>query len=98
MRESLVSLNTYTYTQSTLHTLWNKSHIQHIHPIPTHSNALPQLLTQLTHLHRTLPPGKSTIFKQMKIIYGDQYTDAERKSQIPTIYSNVLQAMKVRMD
>eukprot|EP01039_Chlorochromonas_danica_P001232 gene1232-1344_t len=42
--------------------------------------------------------GKSTIFKQMKIIYGDQFTDAERKAQIPTIYSNVLQAMKVLID
>jgi len=39
--------------------------------------------------------GKSTIFKQMKVIYGDQYTDAERKQHLPTIYSNVLQAIKV---
>jgi GTPase SAR1 family protein len=39
--------------------------------------------------------GKSTIFKQMKVIYGDQYSDAERKQQLPTIYSNVLQAIKV---
>lgn len=42
--------------------------------------------------------GKSTIFKQMKIIYGDQYTDAERKQQIPTVYSNVLQAMRILLD
>lgn len=42
--------------------------------------------------------GKSTIFKQMKIIYGDQYTDAERKQQVPTIYSNILQAMKILID
>lgn len=42
--------------------------------------------------------GKSTIFKQMKVIYGDQYTDAERKQQIPTIYSNILQAMKILID
>ena len=39
--------------------------------------------------------GKSTIFKQMKVIYGEQYSDAERKQQIPTIYSNILQAIKV---
>lgn len=39
--------------------------------------------------------GKSTIFKQMKVIYGDQYSEAERKQQIPTIHSNILQAMKV---
>eukprot|EP01042_Synura_sphagnicola_P008638 gene8638-11074_t len=42
--------------------------------------------------------GKSTIFKQMKIIYGDQYTDAERRQHIPPVYSNVLQAMKVLID
>jgi len=39
--------------------------------------------------------GKSTIFKQMKVIYGDQYSDAERKQHIPTVHSNVLQAIKV---
>lgn len=42
--------------------------------------------------------GKSTIFKQMKVIYGDQYSDAERKQQLPTIYSNILQAMKVLIE
>jgi hypothetical protein len=31
----------------------------------------------------------------MKVIYGDQYSDAERKQHIPTIHSNVLQAIKV---
>lgn len=42
--------------------------------------------------------GKSTIFKQMKLIYGDQYSDAEKKQQIPTIYSNILQAVKVLVE
>jgi len=42
--------------------------------------------------------GKSTIFKQMKVIYGDQYSDAEKKQMLPTIYSNVLQAMKVLIE
>jgi GTPase SAR1 family protein len=42
--------------------------------------------------------GKSTIFKQMKVIYGDQYTDAERRQQVPTVHSNVLQAMKILLD
>jgi len=42
--------------------------------------------------------GKSTIFKQMKVIYGEIYSDAERKQQLPTIYSNVLQAMKVLIE
>ena len=34
--------------------------------------------------------GKSTIFKQMKVIYGDQYSDAERKQQLPTIYRYIV--------
>lgn len=42
--------------------------------------------------------GKSTIFKQMKLIYGDQYTEAEKRQQIPTVFSNVLQAMKVMIE
>lgn len=42
--------------------------------------------------------GKSTIFKQMKVIYGDKYSDAERKQQLPTIYSNILQAIKILVD
>ena len=47
--------------------------------------------------------GKSTIFKQMKVIYGDQYSDAERKQQLPTIYrymifhlnSNTIRALRL---
>lgn len=39
--------------------------------------------------------GKSTIFKQMKVIYGTQYSEAECRQQIPTIYSNILHAIKV---
>lgn len=42
--------------------------------------------------------GKSTIFKQMKVIYGDQYTEAERRQHIPTVHSNVLQAMKILIE
>lgn len=42
--------------------------------------------------------GKSTIFKQMKLIYGDQYSDAEKKQQIPTIYSNILQGIKALVE
>jgi GTPase SAR1 family protein len=39
--------------------------------------------------------GKSTIFKQMKVIYGEKYTDAEKKQAIPTIHSNIVQTIKV---
>jgi GTPase SAR1 family protein len=42
--------------------------------------------------------GKSTVFKQMKVIYGDQYTDQERRLLKPTIYSNIIIAMKILMD
>lgn len=42
--------------------------------------------------------GKSTIFKQMKLIYGVQYTEAEKRQQIPTIHSNIIQAMKVLIE
>ena len=38
--------------------------------------------------------GKSTIFKQMKLIYGDKYTDDEREELISTIHNNILQAVK----
>jgi len=39
--------------------------------------------------------GKSTIFKQMKVIYGDDHSEADRRQMLPTVYSNVIQAMKV---
>jgi GTPase SAR1 family protein len=42
--------------------------------------------------------GKSTIFKQMKIIFGTQYTESERRHYTATIYSNILQAMKVLVE
>ena len=42
--------------------------------------------------------GKSTIFKQMKVIYGEKYTEKDGKQQLPTIYSNVIQAMKVLIE
>lgn len=34
--------------------------------------------------------GKSTIFKQMKILYGVKYTDEERTAMKPIIYQNIL--------
>lgn len=42
--------------------------------------------------------GKSTIFKQMKIIYGSRYTEVERRAHIPTIYSNIISGMKTLVD
>jgi len=38
--------------------------------------------------------GKSTVFKQMKVIYGKGFDEEERKSLRWTIYQNVFQAMK----
>lgn len=42
--------------------------------------------------------GKSTIFKQMKLIYGVKHTEKERKESIPIIHCNILQAMKLLCD
>jgi GTPase SAR1 family protein len=38
--------------------------------------------------------GKSTILKQMKVIYGDQYSDTERKQYTSIIFSNILTAIQ----
>jgi len=38
--------------------------------------------------------GKSTIFKQMKILYGVGFNEGERRDMIPVIYSNTIHAMK----
>jgi GTPase SAR1 family protein len=42
--------------------------------------------------------GKSTIFKQMKIINKDGYSEAERKSFIGIVHSNTVSSMNVLMD
>jgi hypothetical protein len=42
--------------------------------------------------------GKSTIFKQMKVIYGKTFTTEERQQQIPTIHSNIMTAIKAVCD
>lgn len=39
--------------------------------------------------------GKSTIFKQMKVLYGTGMTDDERRMMTPVVYSNVIGAMKI---
>lgn len=38
--------------------------------------------------------GKSTIFKQMKVIYGDQYSEDERRQFLQAVYINILQAIQ----
>lgn len=42
--------------------------------------------------------GKSTIFKQMKLIYGEKFTDAEKKANIPVVHSNILVAIRMLTD
>jgi GTPase SAR1 family protein len=38
--------------------------------------------------------GKSTIFKQMKMLYGVQFSERQRESVIPTIHQNIILFMK----
>lgn len=44
--------------------------------------------------------GKSTIFKQMKILYGANkgYTEEERKSFTPVVYNNAITSMKTLVE
>ena len=42
--------------------------------------------------------GKSTIFKQMKILYGKPLDDEERRQMTPVVYSNTIGAMKILVD
>ena len=42
--------------------------------------------------------GKSTIFKQMKLIYGEQYTDEDLKAITPVVYNNTITSMKVLIE
>jgi hypothetical protein len=39
--------------------------------------------------------GKSTIFKQMRILYGKGYDEAARIGFKPTIFQNILSSMKI---
>jgi GTPase SAR1 family protein len=39
--------------------------------------------------------GKSTIFKQMKILYGTGFGDDDRKAQVPVVHSNTIASIKV---
>ena len=42
--------------------------------------------------------GKSTIFKQMKLIYGEKFSEAERKANVPVVHNNILIAIKTLVD
>lgn len=37
--------------------------------------------------------GKSTIFKQMKILYGTGFKEEDRRQQVPVMHSNVISSM-----
>ena len=39
--------------------------------------------------------GKSTIFKQMKILHGKGFDDAERKGYTGTVFSNILKNARI---
>ena len=38
--------------------------------------------------------GKSTVFKQMRILYGTGYSDAERRAVTPIVFNNTIASMK----
>eukprot|EP00753_Platysulcus_tardus_P015350 PLAT4981.3.p2 GENE.PLAT4981.3~~PLAT4981.3.p2 ORF type:complete len:379 (-),score=209.25 PLAT4981.3:192-1328(-) len=42
--------------------------------------------------------GKSTIFKQMKILYGLGFPDEERKAMTPVVYNNTITSMKTLIE
>ena len=42
--------------------------------------------------------GKSTIFKQMKIINKDGYSETERKTFVGIVHSNTISSMKTLME
>jgi GTPase SAR1 family protein len=42
--------------------------------------------------------GKSTIFKQMKILYGVGFSDDDRAAMAPVIYNNVICGMKILIE
>ena len=42
--------------------------------------------------------GKSTIFKQMKVLYGKPLDDEERRQMTPVVYSNTISSMKILVD
>jgi len=42
--------------------------------------------------------GKSTIFKQMKVLYGVSYTKDDMLNYIPQIYQNTISSMKTLLD
>ncbi|KAF0694102.1 Aste57867_14988 [Aphanomyces stellatus] len=42
--------------------------------------------------------GKSTIFKQMKILYGMPLTEEERRHCTPIVYNNIVTSIKILLD
>jgi len=42
--------------------------------------------------------GKSTVFKQMKLLYGAPLTSEEKRHCTPVIYNNIITSMKVLID
>ena len=42
--------------------------------------------------------GKSTIFKQMRVLYGSNLSEEELKQVIPVVYSNTISSMKTLVE
>lgn len=42
--------------------------------------------------------GKSTIFKQMRVLYGAELSEEELKQVIPVVYTNTISSMKILLE
>ena len=63
--------------------------------LPPHCVSLNRFEIKIFCLPRRAGPGecgKSTIVKQMKIIHGEGYSAEERKSFVPLIHQNIIDA------
>ena len=55
--------------------------------------AASSLITELFYPLGSGCSGKTTFLKQLRIVYGDGFTEKERREYKPIIYSNVRRAM-----
>ena len=42
--------------------------------------------------------GKSTLFKQLRLIYGNTFTTAEREQKVRVVHGNIVEGIKTLID